>query len=93
MTDHPPPALLPPPAKSAAMSEQKSPVPGASWFQIGGVLVVVAIAWGSLDSRTQANKDTATDHEARLRVIEREVTSSLARIEQQLIEIKRTQQP
>lgn len=72
------------------MSEPvKSPFAGINPWQAGGALVAVALAWSAMDARSQASERTIADHEARLRVVEQKVLSSLARIEQQLIQNER----
>lgn len=72
------------------MSEPaKPPLAGIDIIKVGSILVGLALAWAALDARSQQAQLAVADHEARLRVIEREVLSSLARIEQQLLTIER----
>lgn len=84
------PPLKPPQAASRTMSiDPKPPLAGLDILKVGAILVGIALAWAALDARSQSALQSIVDHEARLRVIERDVLSSLARIEQRLVQIER----
>lgn len=57
-------------------------------LQIGLMLVAVAVAWATIDIRSQAATNQIADHEARIRTLERDVISGIARIEQRLIQLE-----
>jgi hypothetical protein len=85
------PPLKPPQVTSRTMStDPKPPLAGLDpLIKVGSIVVALALAWAALDARSQAAQQSVADHEARLRVIERDVLSSLARIEQRLVQIER----
>ena len=75
------------------MPEIKSQITTGNLIQIGAMLVALAIGWAAMDARSQAATTTLSDHEARLRTLERDVISGLTRIEQRLIQLERTSPP
>ena len=72
------------------MSEPKTGLPSSSLIQAGTIIVGLAVGWAALDARSQAANETIKDHETRMRTLERDVLSGLARIEQRLDQIERT---
>lgn len=58
-------------------------------IQIGVLLIAVASAYTLLKSQSVTAAKTLDDHEIRLRALERDVLSGLARIETRLIQIER----
>lgn len=50
-------------------------------FTLGTAAVLIAVAWGALNSSLSAMSKGFDDHETRLRLIEREITDRLTRIE------------
>lgn len=71
------------------MPELKNWITAGNVIQIVTMLVVGVTAWANLNSRSNANEEAIRDHEARIRVIEAQVTGSLARIDQRLINIEK----
>lgn len=50
----------------------------------------VAVAWGALQSQVAQAETQISDHEARLRVLERDVVQGLSRIDERLSNMERT---
>lgn len=75
------------------MPEIKSQITTGNLIQIGAMIVALSIGWAAMDARSQAATATLSDHEARLRTLERDVISGIARIEQRLIQLERTSPP
>lgn len=50
----------------------------------------IAVAWGAMQSQMAQAETQISDHEARLRVLEREVVQGLARIEERLGNMERS---
>lgn len=50
-------------------------------FTLGTAVVLIAVAWGALNNSLSALSKGFDDHETRLRIIERETTDRLTRIE------------
>lgn len=71
------------------MPEIKQQITTGNLVQIGVMLVALAVGWAAMDMRGQAATATLSDHEARLRTLERDVISGLTRIEQRLIQLER----
>jgi hypothetical protein len=55
------------------MSDTKQQITTALVIQIGGILVALSLGWAVMDARGQAAQAAITDHETRLRGLEREV--------------------
>ena len=75
------------------LPDYKSQITFGNLFQIVAMIVALAIGWSAMDARSQAATAAITDHEARLRTLERDVISGIARIEQRLIQLERTSPP
>lgn len=75
------------------LPDYKSQISFGNLMQIGTMLVVLALGWSALDARSQAATATLSDHEARLRTLERDVISGITRIEQRLIQLERRSPP
>ena len=54
------------------------------------LLFSVAVAWGALQSQVAQAETQISDHEARLRVLERDVVQGLSRIDERLSNMERT---
>ena len=52
------------------------------------LMISLAVAWGSLQSQVAQAETQVDDHEARLRVLERDVVQGLARIDERLSNIE-----
>ncbi len=50
-------------------------------FTLGTAIVLIAVAWGALNNSLGAMAKGFEDHEARLRIIERETSDRLTRME------------
>lgn len=72
----------------AQLPEFKSQITVGNLIQIGAMLAALAIGWAAMDARSQAASAAIADHESRLRTLERDVISGLARIEQRLIQLE-----
>lgn len=70
--------------------EYKSWITAGNVIQIGAMLVALTIGWAAMDARSQAATAALADHESRIRTLERDVISGLARIEQRLMHIERS---
>lgn len=64
---------------------------------MGNILTIVvlifsiAVAWGALQTQMAQAETSITDHEARLRVLERDVVQGLSRIDERLSNMERSQ--
>lgn len=72
------------------MSEPKPQLPSPHMIQIAILVVGLAAGWVTMDTRSQSSAEKLQDHETRMRTLERDVLSGLARIEQRLDQIERT---
>lgn len=70
------------------LPEYKSWITAGNVLQIGAVIVALSIGWAVMDARSQAATAAIADHEDRIRTLERDVISGLARIEQRLIQLE-----
>lgn len=70
------------------MPELKDQITTGNIIQIGAMVVALAIGWAVMDARGQATASAVSDHEARLRSLERDVLSGLTRIEARLARIE-----
>lgn len=66
------------------MPEIKNQITLGNLIQIGSMLVVVALAWGTISNSQAAHSRSISDHEERLRMLEKSIPASLARIETKL---------
>jgi hypothetical protein len=57
-------------------------------IQIGSILVAMTLAWAIVDARSQASERELHDHEARIRAIETQLSSTLGRIDVRLSNIE-----
>lgn len=55
------------------------------------LIFTVAVAWGALQTQMAQAETSITDHEARLRVLERDVVQGLSRIDERLSNMERSQ--
>ena len=69
-------------------SDPKSNLLSPAFFQVATILVGLAVGWAAIDGRTQSALITLEDHEARMRSLERDVLSGLARIELRLNQLE-----
>lgn len=58
---------------------------------IAVLIFTVAVAWGALQTQMAQAETSITDHEARLRVLERDVVQGLSRIDERLSNMERSQ--
>lgn len=66
------------------MPEIKNQITLWNLIQIGAMVVAVALAWGSTSNTQAGHAKSIDDHEARLRMLEKSIPASLARIETKL---------
>lgn len=71
------------------MPEIKAQITTGNLIQIVAMIVALAVGWSALDARTVQTTTELADHEARIRSLERDVISGIARIEQRLIQLER----
>ncbi|HEY0329162.1 MAG TPA: hypothetical protein VGC77_08675 [Rhodopseudomonas sp.] len=72
------------------MPEIKNQITLGNAIQIGVMLVALALGWAALDWRSQSSAATVSDHEARLRSLERDVLRGLTQIDERLSRIEGT---
>jgi len=75
------------------MPDIKNQITIGNLLQIGTMLVVVALAWATLDARTTAFVQSVADHETRLRKLEVDVLAGLTRIDGRLARIEGSSRP
>ncbi len=72
------------------MPDIKNQITTGNLLQIGAMLVALALAWATLDARSQAAAQQVQDHEQRLRKLETDVLAGLTRIDGRLARIEGT---
>lgn len=70
------------------MPEIKHQITSGNLIQIATMLVALTVGWAAMDARGQASTSAIADHEARLRVLERDVLAGITRIEARLSRIE-----
>lgn len=75
------------------MTDPKTSLPSPHIIQIMVLVIGLAASWVAMDTRSQAVADTVRDHETRMRTLEREVLSGLARIQARLDQIEKVNTP
>lgn len=72
------------------MPEIDNKITSGNLLQVVAMLAAVIIAYATLDARSQAATQKVDDHEERIRLLEKEVLSGIARIDARLSDIERS---
>lgn len=70
------------------MPEYRNSVTLGNMIQIGAMLVALAMAWATLDAKAASAQREIEDHEVRLRSMEAQVLTTLARLDERMARIE-----
>lgn len=70
------------------MPEYRNSITLGNVLQVATMLVLLAMAWATLDAKAAAAQRSVEDHEARLRVVEAQMLRTMARLDERLARIE-----